>query len=473
MIRREPLYRCAPDCRTSFGDLAAKVGAGLGLPPDDEQQSSLDAIFAERAPGEPAARHAAVIGARQNIKTSTLIIAAATDLLVLGVPGAIWTAHESKTASKAYEDLLPRLLGNEDYASLIDYRGGRGEERIFLADDPAVSLEYRARSGGSGRGFTTSRITLDEALYLRAADMGALLPTMLTRTDAQVRYGSSGGFASSEVLRSLRARAKAGNDPRLFYVEYGAEHRDCADEACSHIFGQVEGCALDDRELWWQANSALWCGRITEENVLDLRRSMPPGEFAREVLVWWDEPGSDVSSIDPLAWESRTDQAGEIRAAGIAFDVSLDRSRTSIGVTGPRHDGKQQVELVEYGRGTGWVVERCAELFRDWSVPVTVAGGGPGGSLIPDLEAAGVAVNVLNSAETAQACGAFADAVNDGTLVHLGDPTLTAAVLGARLKGGESFVFTRKGDVDISPLYAVTLAHWQATTVPEITEAVW
>ena len=101
---REPLYRTAPDCRQSFGDLAAKVGTDLGLPPDPEQRWILDRIFAERSPGIPASRHVCVIGPRQNIKSSTLVIAAATELFVLGVPEAIWTAHQSKTSTKSYED---------------------------------------------------------------------------------------------------------------------------------------------------------------------------------------------------------------------------------------------------------------------------------------------------------------------------------------------------------------------------------
>lgn len=415
-VVREPLFRRAPDCRGSFGDLAGRVGVELGLPPDEEQQAALDAIFAERAPGEPAARHACIVGARQNIKTSTLEIAAATDLLVLGVPEAIWTAHESKTSSKSYADLLPRLIGHAEYAPLVDYRGGRGEERIFLREDPRVSLEYRARSGGSGRGFTTSRLTLDEALYLRAADMGALMPTMLTRRDAQVRYGSSGGFRSSEVLRSLRQRARDGSDPRLFYVEYGAERRPCESDVCSHKFG-VEGCALDDRELWWQANSALWCGRIDEENVLDLRRSMPPEEFAREVLVWWDEPTGEAAVLP--GWELLIAPTGSLSEPVFGVDVDADRT-ASVSVAWQR-DGLTLVEAACEPLPAHKLPDRVREIAKDRPVAAP-------SSLLEDLERVDVRVIEVKSSQWPLACSAVVDAVKSQSLRHAGQPALDAAV---------------------------------------------
>lgn len=455
---REPLYRVLPDCRQSFGDLAAQVGVGLGLPPDDEQRAALDGIFAERAPGEPASRHAAVIGARQNIKTSTLEIASATDLLVFGIPGAVWTAHESKTATKAFQDLLPRLLGNPDFSPLIGYKSGRGEELIYLLDDPPVSLEYRARSGGSGRGFTTARLTLDEALYLRAGDMGALLPTMLTRRDAQVRYGSSGGFAWSEVLRSLRQRAKDRSDPRLFYVEYGSERRNCEDDSCSHAWG-VEGCALDDRELWWQANCALWSGRIDEENILDLRRSMPPGEFAREVLVWWDDPSTALSVIPIDRYNALRADAPEGDPQAFGLDVTWDREWATLG-----WGLGDYVEVHKHARGAGWVVEECVRLQKDYpDAAVWTEAKGPASTLIEPLREAGVRVEEVPSEDYRLACGGFYDAVTEGTLRHSGDPSLDAAVAGAQVTGGASgFVWDKKRGAVISPLVAVTHARWGA-----------
>ena len=55
-----PLFRHRPPERWTNGDLAAKVGIDLGLPPDDEQRELLDMIYAE-GPG-PASRVRGVCG---------------------------------------------------------------------------------------------------------------------------------------------------------------------------------------------------------------------------------------------------------------------------------------------------------------------------------------------------------------------------------------------------------------------------
>lgn len=438
-VIREPLYRTVPDCRSSFGDLAARVGVELGLPPDDEQRVALDAMFAEVSPGLPRYRHVCVVATRQQLKSATLAIAAATDLLLLGVPGAVWTAHQSKTSTKSYEDLSRRIRAHEEYREVCDFRAGRGEEAIFLLDDPAISLEYRARSGGSGRGFTTGRLTLDEALFLRAGDIGALAPTMLTCREGQIRYGSSAGLPGSEVLRSLRDDGRAGADPRLFYVEYGSNRVDCAEAHCTHERTR-QGCALDDRELWWQACPALWCGRVREEDVADLRSRMPADEFAREVLGWWDEPAGDSAlAIDVDVWATLTDPTAERGAHPVfAAAIAPDRSWSAVAVAWRRQDGLPHVMLADYRPSAFWVPDRLTELQDRWG---------------------GTAAEELTGRTLAQAHNALADAVESRALRHGNDPAMNTAVRAARWRpSGDTRVLDRKGNVDISPLIAAASA---------------
>ena len=50
--------------------------------------------------------------------------------------------------------------------------------------------------------------------------MGALLPTLTTRPMAQVVYASSAGGLDAAVLRGIRDSGRAGNKPRLAYLEW-------------------------------------------------------------------------------------------------------------------------------------------------------------------------------------------------------------------------------------------------------------
>lgn len=458
-VVREPLYRTVPDCRTSFGDLAAKVGVDMGLPPDEEQRVLLDAIFAEAQPEVPRYRHVCVVGPRQNIKTSTLAVAALTDLFVLGVPEAIWTAHQSKTSTKSFQDMQRRINGHPDYAGLVDFKSGRGEELISLPGTP-VSLEFRARSGGSGRGFTTDRVTLDEALYLTSADLGAMLPTTLTRRGAQIRYGSSAGMLRSSALRDLRDRGRLGTDPRLFYVEYGSVRRPCEREACAHIVG-APGCALDDRELWWQGNSALWCDRITEDAIDDLRRAMPASEFMREILCWWEDPPSGGGVLDLDLWHSLGVGPKVMRRPWLSVEVALDRSVAVIGAAWPVKD-RPHLEIVEDHPGVAWVVPRLTELAGRYSAGgVVLDAATEAGGLADELEAKGLRVVRVSAADRVAACGAFYDAATSVGLTHSGDPAMTDAIAAARWKdvGDGARVFSRRRSAgDIKALYAVVLA---------------
>lgn len=455
-----------PDYRTTYGDLAGGLGADLGMSPDAEQQDILNAIFAENEPGVPAFFGAAAIAPRQNIKTSTLELAALTDLFVFREPLSIWTAHLFKTARKTFEHMVGLIESYDAYRKLCRKpRTANGDEAIELLSGERI--EFYARSKGGGRGLTAPKVTLDEALFLQSVAMGALLPTMATLRNAQVRYGSSAGVADSEVLRGVRDRGRDGLDPRLAYFEWCAPLQDCETPDCTHLAKRVTGCALDNRELWAAANPALG-RRISMETLEQLRLEMPPLEFRREFLGWWDEPAMGLIGIPEYAWESCTAKPDDVSAhPSISVDVALDRTFTSVAVAGVRADGRVQVELVEYRPGTAWVVERCGEMQREWGAAITLDASGPASVLIPDFEAAGFTVSGLPRGEVVQACGGMFDAVTEGTVAHLGDPTLTAAVLAARLKTGESYVFTRKGDIDISPLYAVTLARWAAANAPD------
>jgi hypothetical protein len=453
------------------GDIAAQVGTELGMVPDDDQRLLLDAMFAENDPGRPTCFAVAAISPRQNIKTSTLEIAALTDLLVLREPLHTWTAHLFKTARASFEHMCSMIESN-DYFRKQCRRPHTANGNESIESLTGERIEFAARSKGGGRGRTGYKITFDEALFLSSMETGAIIPTLVTIRSAQVRYGSSAGMASSDVLRDLRDRGRPGGVPRLAYYEWCAPRTECEQRNCAHLpVDEIPGCALDSRELWATANPA-YGRRITEEALVSMRQEMTPAEFMREFLGWWEDPAdAGGPTINPDLWAARTDLNGTLTGK-VSFGLALaeDQSWAAVGVAGARDDGLCQVELIDNRQGTSWVVDRLVQLCADHeNTGVALNPTGPAGALLTDLHEARVDVVEVVGREWAQACGEMLNAVVEDRMRHRADAALNMAVRMARSRpAAEAWVFSQRDSLsDVSPLYAVTLAlHQHAVNFP-------
>jgi hypothetical protein len=152
----------------------------------------------------------------------------------------------------------------------------------------------------------------------------------------------------------------------------------------------------------------------------------------------------------------------------------------SIEAVGVRLDGLHHLEVVAQipaDRVVAWLTSPDRTVRP---LATVIDKGSPAGSLIPDLEAAGVEILSPTLQQLAGACGDFLDTVNRGDLRHLGDPLLSAAAKGVtkREVGDGGFAWARKSTaVDISPIVGGTLALWAFKTrqgaVTDITQVVW
>jgi hypothetical protein len=438
-----------------MGPVVADFGESIGFHLDPEERLALDVMLAEREDGTWAAFEAAIIACRQNLKTFVLRLSVLGDLYLFDADLVIWTAHLFPTAMEAFRDIKQSIETHPFLSRRVKkITEANGEEGIELMS--GQRLLFKARSKTGGRGLTGDVVVLDEAFALSGSEMGSLLPTLSARPNPQVRYGSSAGLVGSQVLRGVRNRGRAGGDPSLAYVEWCAPVTACRSERCEHQIG-TRGCALDDEDLWQRANPALG-KRLAVERIRAERRAMPPEEFVRERLGWWDEPASSQAAGLPLeAWAGcLVEGALPASTAALAVDVTPDFSWSSIA----RADDDGVIEIVARRRGTAWVREELSELVGSSRVTTVVDFGGPASVLKDDLEDLGVPLLVLSGKEVAQACAAFVDAVVRHAVTHRGQPELDAAVEGAsRRPLGDAWAWSRKSSaVDISPLVAVTFA---------------
>jgi len=452
----------------TLGPEVGEIAAMAGFAPDPEQQLGLDLIFALDQRRRLAAFEFAVVCSRQNLKTGLFKQAALGWLFLTDQMLVVWSAHEFRTAQEAFRDMTVLIEGCPSLDRQVRrvYRGN-GDEAIELLSGQRLIFKARTRTGG--RGLSGDKVVLDEAFALAPDHMGALMPTLSVRPEPQLVYGSSAGLDGSAILRGVRDRGREGSSPRMAYLEWSAPPGGCADDNCGHDVG-VEGCALDDERNWFRANPLL--GRVrangtglTVEYVRDERQALPPGEFARERLGWWDEPAGSAAAFGVGRWEACVGDAAPegTRLGALAAAVSFDQSWGAVG--GAAHvDDVVFVKPLQHGPGTGWLVDRCVELQQRHGVDVVVDGRGPAADLIPELVKAGVRLRVAETADVLDACAGVFAAVADRRLRHQAFAELDAAVGGAvKRPVGDRWAWGRRlSTSDISVLETVTLAAWAA-----------
>jgi hypothetical protein len=441
----------------TLGPEATELAREAGLILDDWQAWYLDGALAFRSDRKWAAFENGLDVPRQDGKGSIIETRCLAGLDLLDEKLLTYTAHEFKTAQEHFHRIT-FLVENCDRLrrKVKRVRKAAGAEAIEMLD--GTRLRFLARSAGSGRGFSGDVVFFDEAMILWAAAVGALLPTMAARTNVtaggpQLWYtGTAGHGEAARVFASVRDRAIAGNDEGLFYAGWEAG------EADDHTGEDVD---LDDRAEWYRANPAMHGPnpRITEEFVQKERNALTDDEFARERLCIWGGAGMR-SAIDPDTWLALTDAKSKPRGPiALAVDVPPEGKRASIARAGERADGRVHGE-VDTRPGTGWAVERLAEISKKRNAVVVLDGGSRAMSLVPALIKAGVEPVIYGTRDVVAACGAFVDKVDEDKFRHMGQTELNLAVDAARRrKVGDAWAWHRRDtSADISPLVATTLA---------------
>ena len=463
----EPVVWSAPDAPESRARDAFEVAERCGLILDPWQRFVLERSLGVREDGKWAAFEVGLVVSRQNGKGAILEALELAGLFCWGDRLVIHSAHQFDTSMEAFLR-MEQLLEEGGLIRELDPRSGvsrsHGSEGFRLRD--GRRLRYRTRTKGGGRGFSGDRLILDEAMILPEATLGALLPTLSARPNPQVIYAGSAVdqliHDEGVVLARVRERGHKG-DESLAFFEWTADKDILPSDPRVEDF-------IGDREAWQAANPALGI-RISEEHVNKELRSMDPRTFAVERLGIGDWPSTDRlgDSVIPLeAWDKLA-ETGErmLDPVRFAFDVSPNRSSSSIAAAGLRPDGLTQIEVIDQHPGTGWISARLAELTsRHRNEGVFCAGASPAASLVPDLEALGVKVEAVDTRDEASACGMLYDDVEQEKLRHLGDGVLRAAIRGAATRPlGDAWAWARKkSSADITPLVAVSLALWASRT---------
>lgn len=396
----------------------------------------------------------------------TFLVAGIMFALCLLRPGftVLWTAHRLKTAEETFGKLCVFAKRRKIEPFVRQIKTGSGEQQIIFHNGSRIL--FGARERGFGRGFDeVDALVFDEAQHLTDSALDDMVPAA---NQSRQPEGALMLFMGTpprpqdpgEVFTRMRKDAQAG-DEDTGWVEFGADPdfrpTPLPEPLSDADWGQIS-----------RANPS-FPNDTSRTAILRMRKKLGDDSFLREGLgEWTDVTVGEI--LPPALWLSLNVGNKPPAAPVLSVEVALDRSRTTLG-SAWRIDGKPHVEVFEEASGVDWAVPRLAEFAEKYQVrTVVVDASTEAASLIPALEAAGLAVVSVKTSERAAACAGFYDLASTSGLSHNGDPAVAAALAAARWKdvgeGARAFS-RRRSSGDIAALYAVTLAlHGLACSPP-------
>ncbi len=480
MIRtgsQAPRIRIVPEGMAfTDGPDAAALCSRFWFTPDPWQGNILDALRSRDGDGRLVVTTAGISVPRQNGKNGAIECLEFYLLVTDSNTHVLHTAHQVKTAKKAFDRLARMFTQNRDPAirGLVQrVRNTNGQEGIFLKN--GASIEYVARSRGSGRGFDNiTLIVYDEAQELQTAHVEALMFTLgASKGDRQIIYMGTppSPDTAADVFRLRRKKFMESPSPHSAYFEWGVPILPPRGSTFEELLDAI-----------YDANPAMGV-RLDEDFTREEFENATIEGFARERLGWWQEAGVASSPVSAHKWAqlATTEPPSEGKRC-FAAKFSVDGSVGVLCVCVRPEEGPAHVEIVNDGirdmeRGTSWFAD-----FLIRAAPVTslavIDGKSNAKPLYERLRGARDeygeplisvrAIHLCDPGNVADACAMFVDAVREGQVTHFGQTALTESVTGCCKRligsaGGYGFGAGATG-ADPTAAEAAALAYWACMT---------
>lgn len=444
-------------------DLSFKAGIEL----DGWQELILQAAMGERRDSTWAAKRVGVSVPRQNGKSQLLVARALAGVLLFGEKKIVISAHQQDTAREAFAKMVEILEadGNQWLFDRVKPNGIMNAiNREAVKFRNGATVQFKARTGAGGRGFSSDCLLLDEAQRLKRAAWVSINSTMSAMPNPQVWLLGTPPTREDdgEVFESIRKAAIDGVSSAAAWCEWSADPSSPEYDPASEY-------------TRWSANPA-WRTRINHEIVQGEFESYTEEEFAQDRLGVWLDDVHTARRWSPDLWASTAVSEAPVegvRSFAIAF--SFDGSRVSV-AGAVKHEGGIYAELIyDHSGATDAGVSRLAdwlaERWRETSSIVVL--GAAGASLRQALADRGVGARVVSAVSTPDyfAANAMAEeALRAGLLTHpIGGPgdVLDASVAISDIPAADRGTWRWKAttpDGDETPVEAFCAAHWAART---------
>jgi len=425
------------------------------------------------ADGRPRFRTLLVLVARQAGKTHLLTVLALFWMFAEKWPMTLGMSTMLEYARESWDQAVKMAFDVDELAEHLPRNAVKeGNNDVRLLTDHGTRYKIAAANRRGGRSLRIDRLIIDELReHATWAAWNASTNAMNARPFGQCWAISNMGDDTSVVLNALREAAlefitTGEGDPRLGLLEWSAP----------------DGCEVDDVDALAMANPNLGRRQHIDDLLGPARRAKRAGgeeEAGYRTECLCQRVRLLDPAIDPGAW-SRCLDPGDLSAArsrvALTLDVSPDLAHATLAAAAVLPDDRVRVEVV-----AAWDGQACTDRLRR-DLPGLLARvrpqalgwlpAGPAASLAADLRARpgwpppGVKVEEIRG-EVAAVCMGMAEQVTAGRVAHSGDPLLDAHIGGAeRLRRGDVWVFSRKGDGHCDAAYAVAGAAFLARTLP-------
>lgn len=464
---------CALDETTSYGFDVAEFAELLGTPLDPWERLAVIHGGELLPDGRPRFRKLLIIVARQQGKTLLCRVLTLFWLFVERWPMVLGTSTNLAYAKESWASVVQSAERTPELAGEVAKDGVRkaaGEECLTTVDGCRYKIAASNRRGG--RSLSVDRLVLDE---LREHDdwsaWNAAEPTLNARPYGQIVAITNMGDDTSVVLNSLREDAlrfieTGEGDPRLGLLEWSAP----------------EDSDPEDPEALAYANPNLGTRTDLEALLANARRAKRNGGeelagFKTEIMCMRVKMMNPA--IDPGSWARCLSPGGldDVRSrVALALDVSPDQRHVSLYAAAVLPDGRVRVDYVKAWDGVGCVNQARRDLPKELArVKPRVFGwlpAGPAAAMAADLRKrpgwppAGITVEEIRGEVTA-VCMGFESLVTAGQIAHSGDLLLNDHIGAAeRLKNGDAWRFSRKGEGHCDAAYAAAAAVHLARMLP-------
>jgi hypothetical protein len=380
-----------------------------------------------RADGRWAHSELGLIMARQQGKSTLMMLRILTGMFVWGEGLQLASAHRLTTSLETFRQIVGLIETNpklEKEVKKIRWQHGAEEIELFGNRRFVVKAANNAARGLS----KPETIHLDELREYKDEDAwSSMRYSMMAAKNPQVWIYSSAGDQHSVILNKLRERALASattNDP-IGWFEWSAE----PDAPILLPSGEMNWSAFA------QANPSL--GITIHPDNLKAVINDPPDIVRTEVLAQWVDTIN--SAIDAQKWAMCQIDAIPLdpeQPTWLGLDLSPDRKFGAL-VAAQRLSGERfYIQLLhtwsnDYSLNDLAVANDIAPYVRKYNTQTVAYSKRTSQAVASRLSSAGIQVTDMDGAIYAESCDRWLGAINSHRLQHSGQEELTQQTLSA------------------------------------------